>query len=346
MVDAVLHATDDTFESEVIKSEVPVLLDFWAPWCGPCKALNPVIDAVAEEFSGRAKVVKVNIDENPETKAKYGVRGIPHLLIINEGETATNVGTIRSRAGLTKVLEGYVGGKSTKGVFEENLEDLELRQSFILEADLDRVRAVLKANPNYLNEKMKWDQTPISLVLSSRKYDRVDFLLNEFDPELTLLDLAGIGLAERLDEYISANPQLKQAPQKELVEAMTASISHQRLDCIDVLLKAGVDVNHKPDGKSSIFLWYSSFGERLPALKHLVSRGLDVGARMGRNQNLVHVAAYTGDEILLDYALEQDLPVNIETDNGETPLAMAKRGLEKNPDCQSIIEKLEAVGAK
>ena len=90
MVDAVLHATDDTFESEVIKSEVPVLLDFWAPWCGPCKALNPVIDAVAEEFSGRAKVVKVNIDENPETKAKYGVRGIPHLLIINEGETATN----------------------------------------------------------------------------------------------------------------------------------------------------------------------------------------------------------------------------------------------------------------
>lgn len=345
MVDAVLHATDDNFESEVIGSDVPVLLDFWAPWCGPCKALNPVIDAVAKEFSGRAKVVKVNIDENPETKAKYGVRGIPHLLIINEGETATNVGSIRSREGLSKVLEGYVGGKSTNGVYEDNLEDLELRQSFILEADMDRVRSVLKENPGYVNEKMKWEQTPISLALNARKYDRVQMLLDEFEPELTLQDLAGIGLPKQLEDYISANPQLKKAPQKELIDAMTTAISHQRLDAIDVLLRAGIDVNHKPDGKSSLFLWYASFGERLETLKHLVDRGLNVGARMGRNQNLVHVAAYTGDEILLDYALEQDLPVNIKTENGETPLAMAKRGLEKNPDCQIIIEKLVAVGA-
>ena len=170
-------------------------------------------------------------------------------------------------------------------------------------------------------------------------------LLDEFEPELTLQDLAGIGLPKQLEDYISANPQLKEAPQKELVDAMTTAISHQRLDAIDVLLRAGIDVNHKPDCKSSLFLWYASFGERLETLKHLVDRGLNVGARMGRNQNLVHVAAYTGDEILLDYALEQDLPINIKTENGETPLAMAKRGLEKNPDCQIIIEKLVAVGA-
>ncbi|MGH7906056.1 MAG: thioredoxin [Candidatus Binataceae bacterium] len=82
----IAHVTDANFEQEVLKSDKPVLIDFWAPWCAPCKALSPVIDELANEYGGRLKVVKINVDDNPNTPTRYNVRGIPNLLIIRDGE--------------------------------------------------------------------------------------------------------------------------------------------------------------------------------------------------------------------------------------------------------------------
>ena len=87
----VLHVTDASFESEVIKSDKPVMIDFWAPWCGPCKAIAPSIDELATEYDGRMKFVKLNVDDNPATAAKYGVRGIPNLLIIKGGQVKEQI---------------------------------------------------------------------------------------------------------------------------------------------------------------------------------------------------------------------------------------------------------------
>jgi len=87
----VVHVSDANFEQEVLKSPQPVLIDFWAPWCGPCKAIAPVIDELAGEYAGRLKVVKINVDDNPEVPARYGVRGIPNLLIIKAGEVKQQI---------------------------------------------------------------------------------------------------------------------------------------------------------------------------------------------------------------------------------------------------------------
>ena len=87
------HISDDKFEQEVLNSAEPVLVDFWAEWCGPCKQLSPVLDELAKEFEGKVTIAKVNIDENPEAPQKYGVRGIPTLILFKDGEAkATKVG--------------------------------------------------------------------------------------------------------------------------------------------------------------------------------------------------------------------------------------------------------------
>jgi thioredoxin 1 len=89
--DKVVHVTDATFDQEVIKSSTPVLVDFWAPWCGPCRAIGPMVDELAGEYDGRLKVVKINVDDNPQVPARYGVRGIPNLLILKGGEVKEQI---------------------------------------------------------------------------------------------------------------------------------------------------------------------------------------------------------------------------------------------------------------
>src|ERR1700730_11770866 len=87
----VTHVTDSNFEQEVLKSSTPVLIDFWAPWCAPCRAIAPIVDEVAGEYEGRLKVVKVNVDDNPMTPARVGVRGIPNLVIVKAGQVKEQI---------------------------------------------------------------------------------------------------------------------------------------------------------------------------------------------------------------------------------------------------------------
>jgi len=89
------NCSDETFESDVLKSSHPVLVDFWAPWCGPCKMIAPILEEIASEYGARIRVLKLNVDENSEIPAKYGVRGIPSLLLFKEGNVeGTKVGAV------------------------------------------------------------------------------------------------------------------------------------------------------------------------------------------------------------------------------------------------------------
>ena len=105
MVEHIVHISDESFEEEVLQSKRPVLIDYWAEWCGPCKTIAPVLDEIATEYSDRLKVVKLNIDDNPQTPPKYGIRGIPTLMVFKNGQVeATKVGAV-SKAQLTAFLD-------------------------------------------------------------------------------------------------------------------------------------------------------------------------------------------------------------------------------------------------
>ena len=108
MSDQITHVTDESFEPEVLKSDVPVLVDYWAEWCGPCKAIAPVLDEVAKQYGSKLKVAKVNVDENQEIPKKYGIRGIPTLMLFKNGNIeATKVGAL-SKSQLTAFLDSNI----------------------------------------------------------------------------------------------------------------------------------------------------------------------------------------------------------------------------------------------
>ncbi len=108
MSDKVQDVTDQSFDTDVLQSSDPVLVDFWAAWCAPCRMLSPTIDQIAQDFSGRAKVVKLNVDDNRETSAKYGIRGIPTLLLFKNGELRDQVVGATSRENIARLIENQL----------------------------------------------------------------------------------------------------------------------------------------------------------------------------------------------------------------------------------------------
>ncbi len=108
MGEHIVHVTDDNFDAEVLQSDIPVLVDYWADWCGPCKMIAPILDEIAADYQGKLKITKLNIDENPNTPPKFGIRGIPTLMIFKGGNVeATKVGAL-SKSQLTAFIDSNV----------------------------------------------------------------------------------------------------------------------------------------------------------------------------------------------------------------------------------------------
>ena len=103
----IIHASDDSFEQDVIKSEIPTLVDFWAPWCGPCKAVGPVLEELAEEYEGRVRIVKVNTDEHPGVAGALNIRSIPTLILFKDGKVSDMKVGAAPKPALASWLEGH-----------------------------------------------------------------------------------------------------------------------------------------------------------------------------------------------------------------------------------------------
>lgn len=108
MAENLLEVNDANWEDEVINSDVPVLVDFWAPWCMPCKMIAPIIEEMSGEYSGKLKVGKLNVDENPSTAAKYGIRNIPTVLLIKNGDVAEKVVGVVGKDKLTEAVDAVL----------------------------------------------------------------------------------------------------------------------------------------------------------------------------------------------------------------------------------------------
>ncbi len=108
MSNNIVHVSDESFDQDVLKSDIPVLIDYWAEWCGPCKMIAPVLEELAQQYGGKLKMAKLNIDENPKTPPKYGIRGIPTLMLFKNGNVeATKVGAV-SKSQLSEFIDNNI----------------------------------------------------------------------------------------------------------------------------------------------------------------------------------------------------------------------------------------------
>ena len=113
MSDYVTEVSDASWEKDVLQSDRPVLVDFWAEWCGPCRALAPTVEAVAEKYSATAYVVKLNVDDNPKISQQYGIKGIPTLILFRAGKEEERVVGATSRDAISKMIDKHIGGAAT-----------------------------------------------------------------------------------------------------------------------------------------------------------------------------------------------------------------------------------------
>ena len=108
ITDKIINTTDANFDEDVLQSELPVLVDFWAAWCGPCKAIAPILEELADDYDGKVKIVKVDVDSNPQAASRFGIRNIPTLFVFKDGEKVDAVMGLQPKAELAKVLDKHL----------------------------------------------------------------------------------------------------------------------------------------------------------------------------------------------------------------------------------------------
>ena len=319
----VTYVTTESFESEVLESDLPVLVDFTATWCAPCKTLDPIIDSLMPGLSGNAKVFKLDIDESPEIFSKYQLTGVPTVLFFNNGKEEDRIIGPQSREVYVKYLEGMHRGTPALEIKITLLGEDSFRRDFILNQRPEILREALKQYPNLLKDKFENGQSPLSLVLNYRDgglHEHIELLLAE-NPKLSLGDHVGIGQCEEFERLVSQDPAaVNRTDPDGNSPLLTALIHHGRLkekSCLRAVLDVGAD-----PGMTDSSAFTVGRAAVIPSnwrfLEELLEKGLDTKHTDEDGRNALHWAAFYGFSPTVKPLLDHGADPAIRALNGET----------------------------
>ena len=326
----VTYVTTENFDEEVLQSSIPVLVDFTATWCVPCKVVDPIIMSLYPEMAGRAKVFKLDIDEDPEIYQRLGVNGVPHILFFNEGQEQDRIVSPQPREVYVQYLEALIDGRSTLEVSLQLIEEDEFRRHFILSRSLEDLGEALDEYPDLLSEPFENGQTPLSLILNSPNYrqdDQIEFALAH-GAQPTTRDLVGLGRCDDFTAAVAEDPEAVNRPDPDGATPLYLSLARSyRLkdgDCIRTVLDAGADPRTNTSQRYALIR--TVVLTRDPALiADLLDRGLDSEKTDQIGWNMLHWAASYQYPDVVSLLVGRGSNLAATNDKGETAADIVRR---------------------
>lgn len=346
------YVNDENFRQEVFESALPVLVDFTATWCAPCKEVDPIVDELAGEMAGKAKVVKLDIDDSPEIYQQLRVNGIPTVIFFNEGREEDRISGPQRREIYAQYLTTMVEGGDMLDTRLEMLRQDEYRQHFIVSRALEDIKAILPHRAGLLVEPFADGRTPLSVAIkrpSVRQEALIDLILSH-DPAIGLHDLMGIGRCDEFVAAVEADPDLANRPDLDgatpLWLALMGGIKKSDDECARALL----DLGAQPVSNASFHLPRAVIFFEDPALLSLfLERGMDPGETDEQGMNTLHLTTMYGYFPLVEVLLEHGMDPATPNGNGENAVEMvrsqqlrreelwAERGMLDTPEQQAAF---------
>ncbi len=321
------YVNDGNFRQEVFESALPVLVDFTATWCGPCKEVDPIVDELASEMAGKAKVVKLDIDDSPEIYKQLRVNGVPTVIFFNEGREEDRIGGPQRREIYEQYLTTMVEGRDMLDTRLEMLSQDEYRQHFIVSRELEDIEAILAHRPDLLVEPFADGRTPLSVAIkrsSIRQKALIELILSH-DPDIALHDLMGIGRCDEFLAAVEADPDLANQPDPDgatpLWLGLMGSVKERDGHCARALLDAGA----QPVSSASFYLPRAViFYEDPDLLRTFLDCGMDPGETDERGMNTLHLTTMYGYLPLVEVLLEHGMDPSTTNGEGETAVEMVR----------------------
>ena len=325
-----LHINQADFENKVLQSDLPVLVDFWAEWCRPCKQLGPVIDSLAADYADSARVCKVNADENPELLQQLAVRSLPTTLLFADGELKGKVVGLRPRKEFAALLDQVCQAPAGASVAAPDSADEAPMDIFaaVETRDPDAVRQVLEKQPDALEQVNQDGFTPVGIAVRGMYMATANMLAEEYEPKLDAIELAALNKAEALGALIAENPDVVHAADEASgFSVLDAAAMWGSLDAVKLLLDAGANANRVGKGPIAQSPLQLSLRSCNPDVVKLL---LERGARLdsGMDYPILGLAAMTGSRELCDLLISKGAnPMAVHERGGvtETPADVAKK---------------------
>lgn len=330
---SLIDVNDENFESEVMKSNIPVLVDFWAPWCQPCKQLIPVMDELAEQYAGKAKIVKINTEESPAVARQFGIRGIPNVFLFNNGEKKLNMMGANPISAYINVLDKALedGGEPE---FSELLKDPIFTEGLIVTGEVDDLEKALKALPELANKPLSNGLSPMSMALRRTRGQRVEVLRNA-NPELSFIEHAALGDLDAVAAIIATNPEVINDEQHDGTTALWLATRHNEFDVCKYLLEKGADHSVLAGQPGITALAVAVMTDNVNLVALLLEHGADINTKGRSGESLLHSAVesslVTGTIRLplIQLLQEHGLDNSILNKEGKTPLESTSELLER-----------------
>ena len=332
------YVTDGNFRQEVFESDLPVLVDFTATWCAPCKEVDPIVDELASEMEGKARVVKLDIDDSPEIYRQLRVNGIPTVIFFNEGREEDRISGPQRREIYAQYLTTMVEDGDVLDTRLEMLQQDEYRQHFIVSRELQDIEAILPHRPGLLVQPFTDGRTPLSVAIkrsSIRQQALIEMILSH-DPAISLHDLMGIGRCEEFLAAVEADAELANQPDLDgatpLWLALMGGVRKREDQCARALL----DLGAQPVSSASFHLPRAViFYENPDLLGEFLKHGMDPGETDEQGMNTLHMTTMYGYyplvEVLLEYGMDPATP----NGQGETAAEMVRNQQQRREELWS-----------